>query len=747
MDTDPRPPQADGRLAVGTWPPEGPVLPEGGPEEGAPAPRPPRFLQLVERLVDGAALGGALGVLLSFYRPSLLLARTTTTGGDMGAHLYAPWYLKTTLLPRGLLFGWSPDWFAGFPIFQFYFPLVATFQAVLSFAIPYEVAFKVGTVLGPLFLPVAVYLLFRLLRLPFPTPAVGAVLALAFLFMERADGELYSILGGNVPSSLAGEYSYTLSVGLSLVFLGLAYRVATEERGRPLLAALVLALAALSHLVPVMMVALTIPVLVVLAVRAHGVAGGLRRLGLVLGLAFAFAAFWALPFLVNVRYTANMRWGPLEGWGWLLPKEIRLYQVGAASGLVLALFTLDRRVLVWVVPALPAFVLYWVLPQGRLWNGRFLPFWYLGAFLTAAYFVGAVAHHLAGELTRVRPLRWASAILPVAAAAAVLGAVTGTLLGGKATLYSDDWIRWNYEGVESKPTYPELRALFERIRQLPPGRVFWEPSPELNEFGTPVELMALPYFAGHPSMEGMYFESSITTPFHFLTAAEVADRPSNPIPDLPYGQFNLRNGIRHMQLFDVRYFVAWSEKTKDAASLSRSLRPLGDVGRFSLYELRRHAQVVVPKYWPVVLEGADWEDANLRWFADLSDLEVPMVREGPLEWARVRGPDGLPRRPVEGGGKAVPAKVGPFEIRFTTEAVGKPHWIRTSYYPNWKAEGAEGPFLASPSLMMVVPTQPEVRLVYTRGRDEWAGLGVTLLAVLAVLVPSSRRRLAALGGR
>jgi hypothetical protein len=712
-----------------------------------PSPAAGRVTSFLARLVDGAAVGGALGVLLSFYRPSLLLARTTTTGGDMGAHLYGPWYLKTVLLPRGLLFGWSPDWFAGFPIFQFYFPFVPTFQALLSYAIPYEVAFKLGTVLGPFFLPVAVYLLFRLVRLPFPAPAVGAVLTLAFQFMERANGELYSILGGNVPSSLAGEYSYALSLGLCLVFLGLAYRVATEDRGRPLLASVVLALAALSHLVPVMVVALFTPVLGFWAVRTHGVAGAARRLALVFGLAFALAAFWALPFLVNVRYTANMRWGPLEGWGWLFPREIRVYLVGAASGLVLALLTLDRRVLVWVVPAASAFALFWALPQGHLWNGRFLPFWYLGTVLTSAYLVGTAAHHLGEELAGVRALRPASVGLPVAVAVSVLGTVTSSLVGGRATLYSDDWIRWNYEGVEAKAPYPELRALFDRVRALPPGRVLWEPSPELNQFGTPVQLMALPYFAGHPSMEGIYFESSITTPFHFLTAAEVADRPSNPIPGLPYGAFNLRHGVRHMELFDVRYFIAWSEKAKEAASRSRSLRPLGEVGRFSLYELRRHAQVVVPRYWPVVLEGADWEDANLRWFADLSGLDVPMVREGPSDWPRARDPAALPRRPVEGGGVAVPARVTPFEIRFTTDAVGKPHWVRTSYHPNWRVEGAEGPYLASPSLMVVVPTRREVRLHYSRGWSEWAGLGLTVLALLAAAAPPTRRLLAAWGGR
>ncbi|MEA2499191.1 MAG: hypothetical protein QOH26_1596, partial [Actinomycetota bacterium] len=198
-----------------------------------------------------------LSTMLIYFRPSLLFSSTITTGGDTGAHIYAPWYLKHHLLPHGQLSGWSPGWFAGFPMLHFYFPLVAAFQAILSYVIPYGIAFKLGTILGTFFLPVSFYLMFRLLRFRFPTPIIGAVLAFSFLFMDS-----YTIYGANIASSLAGEYSFALSVGLCFVFYGLAYRVATEDRGQPLLAAVVLAMAVLSHVVPVIMVVLFGPVLI-----------------------------------------------------------------------------------------------------------------------------------------------------------------------------------------------------------------------------------------------------------------------------------------------------------------------------------------------------------------------------------------------------------------------------------------------------------------------------------------------------
>jgi hypothetical protein len=56
-------------------------------------------------------------------------------------------------------------------------------------------------------------------------------------------------------------------------------------------------------------------------------------------------------------------------------------------------------------------------------------------------------------------------------------------------------------------------------------------------------------------------------------------------------------------------------------------------------------------------------------------------------------------------------------ITFSTEAVGVPHMVKVSYFPNWTATGAEGPWRATPSLMVVVPTTNDVVIEF---RDTWA---------------------------
>jgi len=686
--------------------------------------------------VEAGVFIAIVALLLVFFTPNFIFSNTTTTGGDTGAHIYAPWYLRTHLLEKGLVSGWSQGWFAGFPMLHFYFPLVAAFQALVSFVIPYEIAFKLGTILGIFFMPVGAYLMLKLMRFDFPIPIAGAIGMVSFLFMDS-----YTIYGGNIPSALAGEYSFSLSLGLCMVFLGLAYRSATEQGPSPLPGAVVLASAVLSHLIPVMVTLLALPLVIFWGARARGIWVVARRFAVVLGVAFALTAFWSIPFLARLGYTANMGWGPVEGLGVLFPREIWIYVAAAILGALIAGTRADRRFLLLLAPAIVGAVLYFLVPQGHVWNGRFIPFWYLGIYLCAAYMVGSTVPILARQIWRRR-----IQIVAVALTAGVFAAVGGWTLWNKGETFIDFWIEYNYEGYEKKPDYDVFQSIVSRLERLPPGRVMWEGSNDLGRFGTPIAFMSFPYWTNQSSMEGIYFESSFTTPFHFMLAAEVTQNPSNPVGGLPYSQFDLDQGIDHMEMFDVDYYLAHSTQAVSAADESGRLGLIDEIEDFKLYAVDTSGQVVVPEYEPVVLERADWTDANVEWFKDVENIDVPLASDGPSDWDRSSTADGrLPRVPLEHGGESIPFRTSDDEITFSTTAIGEPHWIKTSYFPNWKAEGAEGPYLASPSLMMVVPTQADVRLRYERTWAEWLGLGLTLSAIGALLVLPSRRFLREMG--
>ena len=77
-------------------------------------------------------------------------------------------------------------------------------------------------------------------------------------------------------------------------------------------------------------------------------------------------------------------------------------------------------------------------------------------------------------------------------------------------------------------------------------------------------------------------------------------------------------------------------------------------------------------------------------------------------------------------------------ISFTVDQVGIPVVVKTSYFPNWSARGALGPYQATPNWMIVVPTEQEVVLEYGATWVEYLGWFITIIGVVALL--RGRRR-------
>ncbi len=115
---------------------------------------------------------------------------------------------------------------------------------MLSYVVPYALAFKWITVLGSVLLPVAAWAMGRLFGMRRAVPGAAGRPHLCYLFDYT-----YTIYGGNLFSTLAGEYAYSLSIALALVFLGLMARGLRTGRHRGW-AAVALAACILAHIVP-----------------------------------------------------------------------------------------------------------------------------------------------------------------------------------------------------------------------------------------------------------------------------------------------------------------------------------------------------------------------------------------------------------------------------------------------------------------------------------------------------------------
>lgn len=672
---------------------------------------------------------------LDIHWPSMLMANTPT-GGDMGAHVVLPQVLRDNLLPSGRILGWSNDWYAGYPVFYFYFPLPAIFTVLLDVFVPYGVAFKISTIIGLVAMPAAAYYLVRSVGFARPVAAVGAAFGSMFVFMES-----FSIFGANIKSTLAGEFSFSWSFALSLVYLGMVIRDSREGRGFTPAAAAILALTALSHIVTTIVV-----VLVSLPIFLNRRGGAKVVMSWVLG--FAMVAFWALPVFIRITggLTTDMGWTPLTGIrgagisnvGTPFTNEfIPIFVLGVIGVVWSLLRGEDVRVLLTMTIA-PFLGYLLIAEQGWtvLYNARLLPYWFMGVFLFAGIAVGLGTTRLARWLPNRHENTVSLGLVVVAITLLV------TIVGVHDI---PGWVNWNYQGYEGKASYPELSALVADVDELPEGRVMWEYNKEIQEqYGTPMALMLIPYWSeDHETMEGVFFESSLTTPFHFLNQAEMSRSPSQPVRGLTYRTFDLERGLAHSMLYNIEYYVTQTEEMTGEAN-RLGLEVLVEEDGYSVFALEESSAVDVAQFMPMVYEGEeDFVDVALAWYDELDTLDSWIAAEGPAEWERfdeILGPYDLGVALDTADAVVSDIVVEDHNISFTTTAVGVPHLVKTSYFPNWEATGAEGPYRAAPSLMIVIPTEEKVSLEFGRTWTENLGMALSLAAFIFVVWWVSRSR-------
>jgi phosphomannomutase len=709
-------------------------------------------------------------------QPSQLFKNTTPAGGDMGAHVWLPAYVKHSLLPHLRVTGWTPDWYDGFPVLTYYFPGPIVAIALLSYIIPYNIAFKLVSVVGLLALPVAAWAFGRLARLRFPGPACLAAATLPFLFSRE-----FTIYGGNIASTMAGEFSFSIGLSLSLVFLGLVARGLDDGRHRAL-AAVLLAAVGVCHILPLFFAIGGAIVLTLMRLDLRRILWVLP----VLVVGGALIAFWALPFYLRLPYATDMGYEKLTTYASSLfpAKETWLF-VLAGAGFLLSLLRRNRVGTFLGIMTVLAGVVFRIAPQARLWNARVLPFWFLCLYLLVGIaFLEAglmLVESIRGQSDRKGPVL----AVPIVTALVALVWVNYPLhnlpfghttasgkyswLGISSTdsSFIPSWVYWNYSGYQSsgKAREKEYFALVAEMKKLgldPAhgcGRAMWQYEPELDQMGTPDALMLLPYWTNGciGSQEGLYYESSATTPYHFLNAAELSDHPSNPVRGLDYPSApNVAQGVKHLQMLGVKYFMAVSPDIEAQANADSDLQLVGTVGPFpvsyangstssvqqrtwNIYQVADSDQVAPLVNQPVVMTGLakggkPWLKASEAWYLDPNRWQVFEAASGPKSWARVpASATTLPRTALP------PVHVsdiheGTETISFNVDQTGVPVLVKTSYFPNWHVSGAKGVYRVTPNLMVVVPTASHVSLSYGYTPIDWAGFLLSLLGLLGVFV-------------
>jgi hypothetical protein len=729
-----------------------------------------------------AVVGGAVLFVFLQLSPSLLFARTTPAGGDMGAHVWAPAYLRDHLLPHGRLTGWTPDWYDGFPVFVFYFPLPSLLIVLINLVLPYGIAFKLVSVLGVLSLPVAAWAFGKLAGMRNPAPACLAVATVPFLF-DRS----FTIYGGNIPSTLAGEFAFSISLSVALVFLGMFARGLRTGRGRGLTAVL-LAITALGHIIPTFFAVFGAGVLTLISFVQRPFTWARLRFAIpALLVGGLLAGFWVVPFLLRLPYTNDMGWEKIVTYRHtLFPANLRWLFVMAGMGGAISLLLQRRMGIFLTVMGVTSGIAFVWAPQSRLWNARLLPFWFLCLYLLAGLLVSELGLGIATFLTTARqPVTSALVATPVIALAVALvfvGMPLRSLPGGGVradgryhwpvhsrynfstadSSFIPGWAKWNYTGYERKASYPEYRDVIATMsdvgKKVGCGRAMWEYEKEEDRFGTPMALMLLPYWTRGcvGSMEGLFFESAASTPYHFLNQSELSLAPSSAQRDLPYRPLDVAKGVEHLQLLGVRYYMAISPEAQAQAAAVPALRLVASSGPWSVNYTENGGQVTKPRTWkvyevagsalvaplteqPVVVTGLKkgarpWLKAAVDFYQDKNQWPVMRAATGLPTWARVPVSSTTPPHTATQPAHVSHISTGDDRISFDVDRPGVPVVVRASYFPNWKVSGAKGVFRVMPNLMVVVPTSTHVTLHYGYTPVDVLAYVLTLLGVAAVVL-------------
>jgi hypothetical protein len=795
----------------------------------------PRDLVYFERRTKLLLAGGLIFIttLMIFLtlQPSLIFRNNTPTGGDMGAHVYGPAYLRDHLLTSLRLSGWSNDWYSGLPIYRFYMVVPALFILALDVFLPYGIALKLVAVAGLLALPLCTWLFARLARLAFPIPELLVVASTIFLFDES-----FTIYGGNIASTMAGEFSFSIALAFAVLGFGVFWR-GIETGGYRIAATILLALSALSH--GIVLLFAFLGYLLILAM--HKEPAKWKHGAPVIGTAVLLSAFWVLPFLLNHAYMTDMKYEPQPtgfGEGWVemfFPLHIVFDVLVTGFAVIGFLSALWRRstVAAWlgiygVILAVGVFVARESLPIiGLLWNPRVLPFLYLVRYMLMMIgiyeAIVAVGRYVSLERAAARVAKSgeeqtlgpslrgrlsfnvATAIAVSFVCISIIGfrfqelpfASVRTLEDGSQRYglgpisvpasndgFVDGWARWNFTGYEGKNAYGEYRALIETMKQIGEdprygcGRALWENNGETNKYGTTMGLMLLPHWTDGciGSMEGLFFEASATTPYHFIAAAAMSKQSSNPVRELRYDDNKAALGVRYLQELGVRYYMGFTPEAVREASAQPALREIARTGPWVIYQVEASDLVVPLTKQPVVIAGAAeqdvavghagdakerWLEVGTSWFQNPNDWVALPAADGPDEWQRITTRIDLDRRigePGESGRRVdivVPNETitqtnlapvvvsdvvqGRSSVSFSVDTVGVPVLVRTSYFPNWSVSGATGPYRVAPNMMIVVPTSNDVRLSFG-----WSFLDifayVLTIAGIVVLVRWRRRR-------
>ena len=690
-------------------------------------------------------------------RLDLVFLNTMPTGGDMGAHVVPIKFFIDNFITNFKLNGWSNDWFAGYPLYYFYFPLPAVITFILNLFFTYSIAFKL-MVIGSIL--ITIYSFEKLLRKSNEKFSIfGFIAGLTYVLTES-----FTIYGGNLASTLAGQFSFTYSIA----FANLAIAVITKSsnKNKHVISAIFLGCSLLSHLIPFIIYG---AIYLFFWVKTKNTK--IEKFSSLL-IFSALTVRFTTSLIANLEFTTNMGYTPYTKLSDLIKSDIAPFMVISLLIILINFKDIYRHkttsLFEWFI-LISSVLLYFFVPEGALWNGRVVSFFNLGVivlfFRLLEHSIEDIFRYEQGELV----LKVLSLIILIAylinfsqkwnidnykiflypiVFLFFVGAIyfyisTANLfkLAFTASViftisFLPYWVSWNFNGYENKDQWTDIEKLYSNLNELPPGRIMWEPNSDLNKYGTPMVLMTIPLYTHHTSIEGLYFDSSITTPFHFIAVSGLAERPSNPVGGLRYINNQFEKGQEYLEELGVDYFISYTDSITNKSLESDKLTLLFSSGPFTVFGIKSDKVELVDQKL-VRFEKTTFIERSVssifRNTAYSNFFDVSYDNFNNLDTQRiieVETSDLTQLKSSTEMANITNLKINSNTISFNTDKPNKLHIVKISYFPNWEVQNGAGPYRISPSFMAVIPYSENVELKFKNSSIETYSFYTAILSLL-----------------
>jgi len=577
-----------------------------------------------------------------------LLSDRVMAGWDLTSHFYLVKNMED-LLKEGRISGYSMSWFSGYPVFNFYAPLmyilIAGAHIVLLGTVSLALVFNVFVFLLPFLFLLSMYITSRI-WFGRESGYMSLILGLIFLSIGKSFGFFGLGISGEIAIGLLANF---FAMSLLILLLGVFGKLVDKKSRKMIIVGILLwASIILSHTLTMIFTTAVFTIFSIFYWKKLW-----KEILIIFFGGVILTSFWTIPFLLNIGFSAGLAIGVQSATSdplfILYPGIYDLihgptvqnlpYAILMISSVVGLIYLLKKQRLFWPMLFLLTLI---VLPREYLINITNIPIHYYRfiayIFVINLFIATAGMKYIFDSIKNIKKVLL-SVVLNIIAWVYVLLSIC------IACFINFDMLSGTYQGkynyfVDEYEYYPKAVEIMEYLKTLEPkGRIAAESSMfSVTNLGTPhFFLDFLPLNYGMNVMPGLLAESSLSSRFFIPALAVITN-------SMPWGNVSLLGDpsftsqstdsmIERIGLYGVEYLLldkSSAEKLLENMKDKEMVEVVKMVDIYSLLKVNKFRPYIAETdYKPFLFiqenEWMDFQTLTNEWYKNPDIFEYPVI--------------------------------------------------------------------------------------------------------------------------